>query len=240
MTQLIDQTNKKLQMRYKREHKYDLKPHEEQLYKEVVYDVRAKDLAATEQEYRYTNPLKKMSKGRMRVRNVHEESKRAEEIARAPIHARKQTTVVKTADGHKVADPYDHYRVGPLSAEDERNFEVLESTFRTLMGKKAELTSQMLWRELDYYLPVYRALPILIDKHLYFRNIDNAADCLTLYRHPVHDNTDLGENPRITEETEVVFDLNDIISFYERYAEHDSRIKQFCEKITDRVKVGDH
>lgn len=45
MTSLIDQTNRKLKLKFKREHKYDLKQYEERLYKEVVYDTRARDIA---------------------------------------------------------------------------------------------------------------------------------------------------------------------------------------------------
>ena len=40
MTELIDKTNRQLQMKYKREHKYELQQHEERLYKEVIYDTR--------------------------------------------------------------------------------------------------------------------------------------------------------------------------------------------------------
>ena len=58
LTRPIDKTNRKLQMNYKREHKYDLKMYEEQLYKEVIYDTR---VDPTEQEeYRFMYPLKKV------------------------------------------------------------------------------------------------------------------------------------------------------------------------------------
>ena len=40
ITNLIDATNRKLEMKFKREHKYDLEHYEERLYKEVVYDTR--------------------------------------------------------------------------------------------------------------------------------------------------------------------------------------------------------
>jgi hypothetical protein len=40
LSELIGQTNTKLQMSFKREHKYQLKMHEEQLYKEVMFDPR--------------------------------------------------------------------------------------------------------------------------------------------------------------------------------------------------------
>ena len=40
MTKAIDDTNRELQMKFKREHKYNVANYEEQLYKEVVYDTR--------------------------------------------------------------------------------------------------------------------------------------------------------------------------------------------------------
>ena len=40
LSKLIEEANKKTQMRFKREHRYDLKPYEEQIYKEVVFDAR--------------------------------------------------------------------------------------------------------------------------------------------------------------------------------------------------------
>ena len=41
LSQLIADTNKKMQMRFKREHVYKLEKYEERLYKEVIYDTRA-------------------------------------------------------------------------------------------------------------------------------------------------------------------------------------------------------
>ena len=49
---------------------------------------------------------------------------------------------------------------------------------------KNDLLTKMLWRELEYYQTVPHAIPILIDGYLYFRNILNPADSMTLYRHP--------------------------------------------------------
>jgi hypothetical protein len=40
LQELIMDTNKKIQMRFKREHVYNLEKYEEQLYKEVVFDLR--------------------------------------------------------------------------------------------------------------------------------------------------------------------------------------------------------
>lgn len=40
LSKLIGDTNKQLQMKFKREHKYGIEIYEEQIYKEVVYDMR--------------------------------------------------------------------------------------------------------------------------------------------------------------------------------------------------------
>lgn len=72
MNTLIDSTNRKLQMKYKREHKYTLQQHEERLYKEVVYDTRPGNLPSYEQEFRAANPLKKAGRGGTRIRNLNQ------------------------------------------------------------------------------------------------------------------------------------------------------------------------
>lgn len=50
---------------------------------------------------------------------------------------------------------------------------------------KNDYLTKALWRELEYYRLSPRGLPVVIDQHIYYRRIDNAADCLTLYRFPV-------------------------------------------------------
>ena len=70
LTRSIDKTNRQLAMKFKREHKYDMKIYEEQLYKEVVYDTRKH---ATEAESRmYNNPLKKARGGGGQIRNLQQ------------------------------------------------------------------------------------------------------------------------------------------------------------------------
>jgi hypothetical protein len=50
---------------------------------------------------------------------------------------------------------------------------------------KQDYLTKTLWRELDYYKLVPRALPILIDDYIYYRRNDNPAEILTLFRFPV-------------------------------------------------------
>ena len=54
---MIADTNKKMQMRFKREHTYKLEMYEERLYKEVVYDTRQN--LDTHEVKVLANPLKK-------------------------------------------------------------------------------------------------------------------------------------------------------------------------------------
>lgn len=58
LSNLIGETNKKLQMSFKREHKYKLKIYEEQLYKEVMYDARPG--YEQDESMRFNNKLKKV------------------------------------------------------------------------------------------------------------------------------------------------------------------------------------
>jgi len=58
LSNLIGETNKKLQLSFKREHKYNLKIYEEQLYKEVMYDARPS--YEQEETMKFGNKLKKV------------------------------------------------------------------------------------------------------------------------------------------------------------------------------------
>lgn len=83
MTSLIAETNKKMQMRFKREHKYKLEKYEERLYKEVIYDARPN--LDTEEVRVLGNPLKK-SHTPSKIRYLNETALEAQKIARWPIH----------------------------------------------------------------------------------------------------------------------------------------------------------
>lgn len=123
----IDKTNRKLMMKFKREHKYEVAKHEEQLYKEVVYDTRID--ASEAEEQRFMNPLKKARRGSGSIRNLDEAQKEAMQIVSAPLHARKKTPFqhmhpeFNKQDGKtvKMYDPYAYFRSN-LSAEEEKNF----------------------------------------------------------------------------------------------------------------------
>jgi hypothetical protein len=76
LSSLIEDTNRKLQMPFKREHNYSLQPFEEQLYKEVMFDARPTNLI--QEEYRLFNKHKKVTSNTL-IRNLdtfHKEAKR--------------------------------------------------------------------------------------------------------------------------------------------------------------------
>ena len=229
-------------MKFKREHTYELKQYEERLYKEVVYDTRKANTPTEEEEFKFMNPLKRANKGGTRIRNINELAQKAQEIAVAPTYQRRLILVghVGKKQSDKIYDPYEYFRTGPFSADDEINFTSQEQTFLHLMLMRNDYLTKLMWREQDYYHKVPRALPLLIDSYLYFRRIENPADSLSIYRVPAEGH-DLGETPKLDSPLlETVFSLKDLINFYETYAMHDERIKMFCEKITDRVKLGEH
>ena len=185
------------------------------------------------------NPLKRANRGGTRIRNLNEVSSKAQALAVAPSYNRRITTSIGK-NGEKIHDPFDYFRVGPLSSEDESSFTMQEQTFMNLMLMKNDYLTKMIWREQEYYQNVPFATPMLIDDFLYFRKIDNIADSLTLYRRPAQ-GQELGEVPSIDgPEVEIMFSLKDLIKFYGTYAVYDDRIKEFCEKITQMVKTGDH
>lgn len=105
------------------------------------------------------------------------------------------------------------------------------------MLMKNDYLTKSIWREQDYYSHVPLATPVVIDDYFYFRKIDNAADCLSIYRRATL-GQDVGEVP--SDDSETVFSLKDLVLYYETYAKFDERIRTFCEKVTELVKLGDH
>ena len=105
------------------------------------------------------------------------------------------------------------------------------------MLMKNDYLTKSIWREQDYYSHVPLATPVVIDDYFYFRKIDNAADCLSIYRRATL-GQDVGEVP--SGDSETVFSLKDLVLYYEQYGKFDERIRTFCEKVTELVKLGDH
>lgn len=64
--------------------------------------------------------------------------------------------------------------------------------------------------------------------------MDNPADSMTVYRCAA-EGKDLSVIPELDDSCQTIFTLNDLVQFYKNYALVDSRIKDFCEKVTERV-----
>lgn len=127
-------------------------------------------------------------------------------------------------ESQKLIDPFDYLRSG-MTKEEEETFQDKEQNFQQLMLLKQDYLTKTLWRELDYYKLVPRALPILIDNYIYYRRNDNPAEVLTLFRFPVdqlkqwhQDNLDLtsvaainellGDVPKYPKDPDVDADLS--------------------------------
>ncbi len=101
------------------------------------------------------NPLKRANKGGTRIRNINEVAKQAQDLAVAPSYQRRPTLVgvvgTPSTKAEKIYDPYDYFRTGPFSAEDEINFTTQEQTFIHLMLMRNDYLTKLIWREQEYY-----------------------------------------------------------------------------------------
>jgi hypothetical protein len=253
LTQLIAETNKKMQMRFKREHEYKLEKYEERLYKEVIYDTRPQ--VDPEGEKVLGNPLKK-ARMPTKIRNVNETAQEALKIARWPIHPARQYKVQNMHEpaGSKLHDPY-HW-VQYMSDQDREFFKRAEEEYYQLVLLKYDLLHKQLIREQEFYQHVPRILPIRIGDYIYYRRFENPADSLTVYRFPLEELKACGLNEgqvpnlRLSEDENVesiedfpeqpVFGLGDMKEFYHDFAGKDPRIKDFVERVADFVVTQDY
>jgi hypothetical protein len=114
---LIAETNNKLRMSFKREHTYKLKMHEEQLYKEVMFDPR--DRFEHQEEVRMENLMRKVKNPGV-IRNFAETHEEGMKFVPFPVHPRLPVKVQNMHEGHTtvgqdqghVMDPY-HYLQTP-------------------------------------------------------------------------------------------------------------------------------
>jgi pyruvate-formate lyase-activating enzyme len=142
--QVIAETNRKMQMRFKREHTYTLEKYEERLYKEVIYDTRQDQYA--EEISVNVNTLKK-AKLPTRIRNINQAAQEAQTIARWPIHPKRPYKVQNMHEPttSKLNDPY-HW-VREMTAEDRALFKREEEEYFRLLMLKNDLLHKQLVRE---------------------------------------------------------------------------------------------
>jgi protease II len=83
-----------------------------------------------------------------------------------------------------IVDPY-HWAQNPTERQ-ENEFIDAESRYTRVMLGKYDLLEKHMLREFDHYQRnVSSVPPIRVDDYVYYRNLSNPADALTLYRFPV-------------------------------------------------------
>ena len=101
-------------------------------------------------------------------------------------------------------------------------------------------------RENEFYRPVPQVLPIKIGNYIYYRNINNQADALTLYRFPIDELQSRGftqgdipfqKGDEVDFPEEESFNLKDLTLCYQDFTMLDERFKAFVEKLTDLTFV---
>lgn len=146
----------------------------------------------------------------------------------------------ETADSNFINDPY-HW-MKSMSEKEETEFKQSEEDFFQLLMMRNDLIHKQLIREQEFYQHVPNILPIRIGEYIYYRKLDNPADCLSLYRFPIESLKERGfsegEVPYRKEgdndfPEEVVFSVRDLTIYYKDFAMIDERMKIFVEKITD-------
>ena len=132
---------------------------------------------------------------------------------------------------------------------------------------KYDYLDKQILREYEHNNQVPALEPIKIDDYIYYRRFDNPADSLTLYRFPVDelekygcsqgevpffkspyrdieemDEEDQVKYKKLEEEfpEEIVFQIGDLVTFYQDCAIKDERIKEFVEKLKEYVELMSH
>ncbi|CDW77077.1 oligopeptidase b [Stylonychia lemnae] len=256
---LIGQTNKKLVMKYKREHAYKLEKYEERLYKEVFYDLRPNK--NPQEEVTIMNPLKK-SRLPHRYRNIVEISQESYREAQWPRHQRRPQEVVNIHTMNKEGRIMDPYKwMEHMSEEEKKDFLLVEHDFYTMCMMKQDLLTRQIQREQDHYQHIAKPLPVRIGEFLYYRRFENPADSMTIYRFPIdahkirghvegelpymwinHDNFEQVEKSETAKEfpEQILFEVQDLTLLYKEFALRDENIKTFIENITEMLQTQSH
>jgi hypothetical protein len=117
----------------------------------------------------------------VKVRNYDELNAAGIEKAKLPSHPQFRTTVTNKFE--EFIDPY-KYLENP-SVKQIREFDNIEAIYRKLLTVKHNLLEKVFEREIDNRELKPDATPIHYNDYIYYRNIDNTADLLTLYRYPI-------------------------------------------------------
>lgn len=107
---------------------------------------------------------------------------------------------------------------------------------------KHEMLETVFIREIENRPHNPELVPIHSGNHLYYRNINNIADNLTIYRYPASliAPDKRGEIPinNLSENEERIFTLQDISILYDEYALKISAVKEFVETLMETIELG--
>ena len=112
------------------------------------------------------------------------------------------------------------------------------------MTTKHQTLQEIFLREIENKKINPELVPPQIGNYIYYRNILNPEDNLTIYRYPVSQiaDEDRGKVPtkNLNGNEEVVWSLSDLTPMYDRFALQSDTIKKFIEKMVDIAAVQIH
>lgn len=158
--------------------------------------------------------------------------------AKLPIHS--QFKLKNKNKFEEFIDPY-KYLENPTKQQAE-SFENKEMIYAQSLGMKHEMLEAVFIREIENRPHNPQLVPIHSGKHLYYRNINNIADNLTIYRYPASQipPKERGKIPtkNLSENEEKIFSLKDITVLYDEYALRIKAVKEFTETLMETMELG--
>lgn len=133
----------------------------------------------TKSQLKHTNLLRKQPV--LKIRNYDELT--AGGIAKAKLPSHPQFRIPVTNKFEEFIDPY-KYLENP-TVNQIKEFDSKETVYRKLLTIKHSLLEKVFEREIESRQLKPEATPIHYNNYVYYRNIDNIADWLTLYRYPI-------------------------------------------------------
>ena len=209
---------------------------EESLYKEVTFENSNKELIKTVVNVDNKTKVPKASQ----VRNWDRES--SEKIKKAILPRHSQLKLFQTNRFETYIDPY-KYLEDPTSKQ-KLAFNIQENAYREALSVKHYFLETAFGREIENRNFNPELIPIHSAKNMYYRNIDNIADNLTIYRYPLKHikEEDRGKIPTKNLELyeERIFIVNDLTKLYDEYALKINAIKECIESINELIAFPTH
>lgn len=229
LTDLIGQTNHALTIKYK----YELPRTQENLYKEVSFETS--ELEFYKSTINEGNLIR--AKRTLKIRNWDKHNAESINSAVLPIHPKFHHTTKNKFE--EFADSY-KYLENPTEGH-RKVFDAFEDAYRNSLTVKHKFLEQTFLKEISNREFNAHIVPVQIGSFVYYRNINNLADLLTLYRYPVNkiDQENRGKVPTkdLDLYEQVVFSIRDLTPYYDQFALKLEAIKNFVEKIADLASV---